>query len=95
MSDFRNMTRLAPGVYDDGRGGLHLDIAELLAASGYADTPENRETLIAAAREYFQVVEVVDSAPPCYRCPRCGAISFNPHDREQKYCGRCHQFEDP
>ena len=38
-------TRLDPGVYDDGAGGLHLDVAELLAAHGYADTPQNRRTL--------------------------------------------------
>jgi hypothetical protein len=33
--------------------------------------------------------------PPSYRCPRCGAVSFNPHDLKQRYCGRCHQFENP
>lgn len=47
------MKRLAPGVYDDERGGLHLDVAELLAASGYADTPDNRAMLLAAARDTF------------------------------------------
>jgi hypothetical protein len=45
MTDRDRMTRLAPGVYDDGAGGLHLDVGELLAAHGYADTPENRHTL--------------------------------------------------
>lgn len=44
------MKRLAPGVYDDEHGGLHLDLPELLAAHGYPDTPENRATLIAAAK---------------------------------------------
>jgi hypothetical protein len=44
------MKRLGPGIYADGEGGMHLDIAELLAVNGYADTPANRETLIAAAR---------------------------------------------
>lgn len=46
-------TCLAPGVYDDNAGGLHIDIAELLDAAGYADTPANRATLLAAARDVF------------------------------------------
>lgn len=25
-------------------------------------------------------------------CPRCLAQSFNPHDIEHRYCGRCHMF---
>lgn len=36
-----HLTRLAPGVYDDGHGGLHLNPAELLAANGYAVTPDS------------------------------------------------------
>lgn len=27
-----------------------------------------------------------------YRCPACRAVSGNPHDFEQAYCGACHQF---
>jgi hypothetical protein len=34
--------RIAPGVYDDGDGGMHVDLPELLAAHGIEDTPENR-----------------------------------------------------
>jgi len=45
--------RLAPGVYDDGDGGMHLVLPELLAANGYADTPANREAMVAAARQVF------------------------------------------
>ena len=44
MSDpggLASMTRLAPGVYDDGKGGLHLDVDELLVANGFQATPEN------------------------------------------------------
>ena len=54
------MTRLAPGVYDDGRGGLHLDMRELLHANGFADTPENRATLLEAARDAFPTVVETD-----------------------------------
>jgi hypothetical protein len=35
------LTRIAPGVYDDGKGGLHLDAHELLEANGFQATPEN------------------------------------------------------
>ena len=47
------MRRIAPGVYDDDEGGLHLVLPELLDGHGYADTPANRATLIASAREVF------------------------------------------
>lgn len=30
--------------------------------------------------------------PPSFRCPRCGAVSYNPHDLAARYCGRCHVF---
>ena len=29
-----------------------------------------------------------------YTCPRCGRVSYNPHDAEHRFCGACHQFED-
>jgi hypothetical protein len=51
MFDKTKMTRLGPGAYYDGQGGLHFDEAELLRAHGYADTPANRATLRAAMRE--------------------------------------------
>jgi hypothetical protein len=43
--------RIAPGVYVTADGALHLDIEEMLEAHGFADTPENRETLTRAAHE--------------------------------------------
>lgn len=27
-----------------------------------------------------------------FTCPRCGAVSYHPKDKEHGYCGRCHQF---
>lgn len=27
-------------------------------------------------------------------CPRCGAVSHNPHDAAERYCARCHVFVD-
>jgi ribosomal protein S27AE len=32
--------------------------------------------------------------PPSYVCPRCGARSFNPNDIRERYCGRCHVFQE-
>ncbi len=29
-----------------------------------------------------------------YTCPKCGLISHNPTDEREKYCLRCHVFED-
>jgi hypothetical protein len=45
--------RIAPGVYDDDDGAMHVVLPELLVAHGYADTPENRAMLIDAARYVF------------------------------------------
>lgn len=46
------MKRLAPGVYDDGRGGMHVDVSELLTANGWADTPANRAMFESTWREW-------------------------------------------
>lgn len=26
------------------------------------------------------------------KCPKCGIVSFNPNDVEERYCGRCREF---
>jgi hypothetical protein len=39
-------TQIGAGVYDDGRGGLHIVVPEFLAGNGYKDTPTNRQTLL-------------------------------------------------
>jgi hypothetical protein len=31
---------------------------------------------------------------PSIKCPRCGAVSYNPNDVEYRYCGWCHRFLD-
>jgi hypothetical protein len=48
--DTKGWHPLAPGAYSDGHGGLHLVIEEMLAGNNYADTPENRRSLIDAMR---------------------------------------------
>jgi hypothetical protein len=44
-------TRIAPGAYDDGAGGLHIDLDEMLEAAGYDATPENVAVLVEGARD--------------------------------------------
>lgn len=62
------MTKLAPGIYDDGRGGIHIGLAELLDAHGYADTPQSRAAVVAGARDALsemagKPVEIVVAEP--------------------------------
>lgn len=49
------MKRIAPGVYDDGDGCLHVAIDKLLRAHGFEDTPENVEQLTRIAQEQAAV----------------------------------------
>jgi ribosomal protein S27AE len=36
----------------------------------------------------------MQSQQPYIVCPRCGMVSHNPNDVEQRYCGNCHAFHD-
>jgi hypothetical protein len=31
---------------------------------------------------------------PYIVCPKCGMVSHNPNDVENRYCGACHAFHD-
>jgi hypothetical protein len=55
----RTWKRLGPGVYDDEQGGLHLDIDEVLAGNGFANTPENRTVFIEAWREWARANDTI------------------------------------
>ena len=46
------------------------------------------------ARERAGSMVVAIPSPPSFRCPRCGAVSYNPNDIRERYCGRCHVFVD-
>jgi hypothetical protein len=48
------MKRIAPGVYVDDRGCLHIFVGEMLRAAGYADTPHNRDVLTEEACRIFR-----------------------------------------
>jgi len=62
----KRLERIAPGIYADGDGAMHLIISELLVAHGYVDTEENREAVIAAARlmlsmnKHGTILEVIE-----------------------------------
>lgn len=32
--------------------------------------------------------------PVAYTCPACGFRSYNPNDLANRYCVRCHRFQD-
>lgn len=68
-----------------------------LVEAGHFSEAEARRIVTGA-----NIVQVNECAIPVacatirasYRCPRCGARSFNPHDIRERYCGACHVFED-
>lgn len=33
-----------------------------------------------------------DSNPEAFTCPRCGLASYNPNDKREGYCARCHAW---
>lgn len=56
-----------------------------------------RDTLqgyeLVGAGEGFEVYRTPDGAP-AIRCLRCGLVSHNPHDVENRFCGYCGLFHD-
>ncbi len=44
---------------------------------------------------YFPIPESRDPAEDrAIVCLRCGAVSYNPHDVQARYCGRCHVLHE-
>lgn len=39
--------------------------------------------------------ELIDKPYAGIRCLRCGMLSYNRQDIEQRYCGSCHRFHTP
>jgi hypothetical protein len=52
---------IGAGVYKDEGNRLHICLPEFLAAHGFADTPENRDTAISAFRRALSVPVIVTS----------------------------------
>lgn len=61
-------------------------------ADGFAVTPEGGGYACDQCGRYYQIVRGQWTA--ALKCPQCGAVSFNPHDLTNRYCGRCHVFLD-
>lgn len=47
-------TRLAPGLWIDRAGGLHVSVPELLAHFGWPDTPATRDEVTAIVQHVLQ-----------------------------------------
>jgi hypothetical protein len=45
------MTKIAPGVYDDNAGTLHVDVPAFLAAHGFDPSPRNCQQLARVAQQ--------------------------------------------
>jgi hypothetical protein len=54
-SRFRLKKRIAPGVWEDQNGAMHISIPELLKFFNIADTPENRDQMVRVAHEVIRV----------------------------------------
>ena len=45
------------------------------------------QDILASGTPYLEVAD-----GKAIMCLRCGMVSYNPHDVEQRYCGACHLF---
>jgi len=54
----QGLQRIAPGVYADEAGAMHLDTAELLEANGYAASAENEAMLEQTAKMLFRKLQI-------------------------------------
>lgn len=83
VAGFDDLTEMQP--CPDCIGG----VASCCDAAGSADGPSEAEI----ERSQRRIGALLD-ATPSFTCPRCGAVSYNPNDIRERYCGRCHVFVD-
>jgi hypothetical protein len=58
---FRDLDKIAAGVYADRHGAMHIDMPELLAGrTGYADTSDNRAAVVEALRTLLPGTPIED-----------------------------------
>jgi hypothetical protein len=65
----------------------------LATSDKYAFLPEERIAIHDTGCFLATLAGRADLIPEPYRCPRCGAVSHNPRDKAEGYCGACHVFE--
>jgi hypothetical protein len=53
----------------------------------------DRGKLVDADLRIAEVASRHGVGEPSYACPKCGAVSHNPHDLANRYCAACHVFE--
>jgi len=54
----QGLQRIAPGVYADEAGAMHLDTAELLEANGYVANAENEAMVERVAKKLFRKLRI-------------------------------------
>jgi hypothetical protein len=74
----RGLQRIAPGVYADRSGSLHIDEEELLAAHGYVVDKQNSEMLREVAVQIIKEHGLIPEFRIDYSCQNCGAIVSDP-----------------
>lgn len=74
------------------RNGVEQDLREaLVLLREWVDGTLSRETY---GERATRTRNFLVKATPTFTCPVCGAISFNPTDIREGYCGRCHDWTE-
>lgn len=74
----RGLERIAPGLYVDKDGAMHIDEDELLAAHGYAKNEHNSRMIHEAAARIAQEQGIKLTDRTEYVCAHCGAAVSDP-----------------
>jgi len=64
----------------------------LSVVTGLRLTPDDADRLAEGLRVKAAAVR---SKATTFTCPDCGAVSHNPNDAREGYCGRCHAWTRP
>ena len=74
----RGLERIAPGIYADKAGAMHVDEEELLTAHGYAVNEHNSRMIRDAAAKITADMGIKSEVVNEYVCARCGATVSDP-----------------
>jgi hypothetical protein len=84
----------------NARRQRELDAGEAIS---FTVNPEMLNVIAAKQTNAFTTVDTFNEQPvpdeayvnairPSFQCPKCGAVSYNPNDVRERYCGACHKF---